>query len=286
MKAGKYKEASQFMSVYQKLACEAGEQKAGRGREEGAAYCANKHSQAGMQRERAAATTGTARYRAYTVQDLGPWHHHFDAASGPGLPNPAGWVGALPSACSIPEQTSAVPVSGSSSRSDRRGADPCRRVRLKLKKFGWKRQRYASTFCDAPPKLLGIGYSGPSCPDQSTHRGSIGLVVSSPIGSAGFAVYYPVSCKIFDEWRLDLRTSQLMVAFFIAFASLSPLHALAEKAAAGSANAAAGMAANEGQGSFHPGCAGRYVHGAREHRKEVLDRRADHAREGRLLGAF
>ena len=31
MKAGKYKEASQFMSVYQKLACEAGEQKAGRG---------------------------------------------------------------------------------------------------------------------------------------------------------------------------------------------------------------------------------------------------------------
>ena len=48
MNAGKYKEASEFMSVYQKLACEAGEQKAGRSREEGAAYCANKHNQAGM----------------------------------------------------------------------------------------------------------------------------------------------------------------------------------------------------------------------------------------------
>jgi hypothetical protein len=48
MKAGKYKEASEFMSVYQKLACEAGEQKAGRSTEEGAAYCANKHNQAGM----------------------------------------------------------------------------------------------------------------------------------------------------------------------------------------------------------------------------------------------
>jgi hypothetical protein len=48
MKTGKYKEASEFMSVYQKLACEAGEQKAGRSTEEGAAYCANKHNQAGM----------------------------------------------------------------------------------------------------------------------------------------------------------------------------------------------------------------------------------------------
>jgi hypothetical protein len=55
------------------------------------------------------------------------------------------------------------------------------------------------------------------------------------------------SLKIFDEWRLDLRKSQLMVAFFIAFASLSPLHALAEKAGASSASAAAGMAANEGK---------------------------------------
>ena len=69
----------------------------------------------------------------------------------------------------------------------------------------------------------------------------------SPIGSAGFAVYHPVSVKYSTEWRLDLRTSQLMVAFFIAFASLSPLHAVAEKAGTGSANAAAGMAANEGK---------------------------------------
>jgi hypothetical protein len=48
MNAGKYKEASAFMSVYQKLACEATEQKAGRNTEEGAAYCANKHNQAGI----------------------------------------------------------------------------------------------------------------------------------------------------------------------------------------------------------------------------------------------
>jgi len=38
-----------------------------------------------------------------------------------------------------------------------------------------------------------------------------------------------------------------MMAFFIAFASLSPLPALAEKAGASSANAATGMAANEGK---------------------------------------
>ena len=48
MKAGKYKESSEFMPVYQKLACEAGQQKAGRSTEEGATYCATKHSQAGM----------------------------------------------------------------------------------------------------------------------------------------------------------------------------------------------------------------------------------------------
>ena len=71
MKAGKYKEASAFMSVYQKLACEAGEQKAGRSREEGAAYCANKHNQAGVSAERAAATTGTAHYRVY-IRPI-PW---------------------------------------------------------------------------------------------------------------------------------------------------------------------------------------------------------------------
>ena len=37
------------------------------------------------------------------------------------------------------------------------------------------------------------------------------------------------------------------MAFFIGLVSLSPLHALAEKTAANSANAAAGMAANEGK---------------------------------------
>lgn len=44
-----------------------------------------------------------------------------------------------------------------------------------------------------------------------------------------------------------LKTSQLAVAFFIGLASLSPLHALAEKAAANNANAAAGLSANEGK---------------------------------------
>lgn len=42
MKAGRYKEASEYMSVYQKLACEAAEQKAGKSIEEGAASCARK----------------------------------------------------------------------------------------------------------------------------------------------------------------------------------------------------------------------------------------------------
>lgn len=46
-----------------------------------------------------------------------------------------------------------------------------------------------------------------------------------------------------------MKTSQLVVAFFIGLASLSPLHALAEKAAATSGNASTstGMSANEGK---------------------------------------
>lgn len=43
MDAGHYKEASEFMPVYQRLACEASEQKAGRSIEDGAAICAQKH---------------------------------------------------------------------------------------------------------------------------------------------------------------------------------------------------------------------------------------------------
>lgn len=48
MKAGHYAEASKFMSVYQMLACEAAEQKAGRSTEEGAAICARKNKPAGI----------------------------------------------------------------------------------------------------------------------------------------------------------------------------------------------------------------------------------------------
>ena len=44
-----------------------------------------------------------------------------------------------------------------------------------------------------------------------------------------------------------MKTSRFAMAFFIGLVSLSPLHALAEKTAANSANAAAGMAANEGK---------------------------------------
>ena len=46
MKTGRYAEASKFMSVYQTLACEAAEQKAGRSTEEGAAICARKNKPA------------------------------------------------------------------------------------------------------------------------------------------------------------------------------------------------------------------------------------------------
>ena len=48
MKAGQYKEASDYMAVYQRLACEAAEQKAGKSIEEGTAICARKHHQAGV----------------------------------------------------------------------------------------------------------------------------------------------------------------------------------------------------------------------------------------------
>lgn len=48
MKAGQYKEASEYMTVYQRLACEAAEQKAGTSIEEGTAICARKYHQAGV----------------------------------------------------------------------------------------------------------------------------------------------------------------------------------------------------------------------------------------------
>ncbi|HJT51689.1 MAG TPA: hypothetical protein VJ734_07080 [Nitrosospira sp.] len=47
MQTGRYKEASEYMNVYQKLACEAAEQKAGKSIEEGAATCARKHEHGG-----------------------------------------------------------------------------------------------------------------------------------------------------------------------------------------------------------------------------------------------
>ncbi|MEO6823539.1 MAG: hypothetical protein ABI167_02210 [Nitrosospira sp.] len=43
MDAGRYQEASKYMAIYQKLACEASEQKAGKSTEEGAAICARKN---------------------------------------------------------------------------------------------------------------------------------------------------------------------------------------------------------------------------------------------------
>lgn len=44
MNAGRYQEAAKYMTVYQTLACEAAEQKAGKSTEEGAAICAHKNS--------------------------------------------------------------------------------------------------------------------------------------------------------------------------------------------------------------------------------------------------
>lgn len=48
MEAGQYKEAAKFMPIYQTLACEAAEQKAGTSAEQGAAICARKNNQAGI----------------------------------------------------------------------------------------------------------------------------------------------------------------------------------------------------------------------------------------------
>ncbi|SOD41597.1 hypothetical protein [Nitrosovibrio sp. Nv4] len=48
MKTGQYKEAAEYMTVYQKLACEATEQKAGRSVEDATEICARKHSPAGI----------------------------------------------------------------------------------------------------------------------------------------------------------------------------------------------------------------------------------------------
>lgn len=53
MKTGRYQEASEFMTVYQRLACEAAEQKAGKSIEEGAAVCARKHDQGGVSASKA-----------------------------------------------------------------------------------------------------------------------------------------------------------------------------------------------------------------------------------------
>lgn len=44
MSAGRYEDASKYMTVYQTLACEASEQKAGRNKEDGAAICASKNN--------------------------------------------------------------------------------------------------------------------------------------------------------------------------------------------------------------------------------------------------
>lgn len=48
MKTGQYKEAAEYMTVYQRLGCEATEQKAGRSVEEATEICARKYSPAGI----------------------------------------------------------------------------------------------------------------------------------------------------------------------------------------------------------------------------------------------
>jgi NAD(P)-dependent dehydrogenase (short-subunit alcohol dehydrogenase family) len=122
MNAGKYKEASEFMSVYQKLACEAGEQKAGRSREEGAAYCANKHSQAGMsasvqQRQQERLTT-----ESIPSNTLAPGITMMQRQV-PGSPTLVD--GSAPSLLMFDPRTDPGSSSaGSSSRNERRTADP------------------------------------------------------------------------------------------------------------------------------------------------------------------
>ncbi|ARO88066.1 hypothetical protein EBAPG3_009945 [Nitrosospira lacus] len=68
MKTGRYAEASKFMSVYQTLACEAAEQKAGRSAEEGAAICARKNAPAGIN----AGQSSSQPAQAATESLLGP----------------------------------------------------------------------------------------------------------------------------------------------------------------------------------------------------------------------
>lgn len=122
MKEGKYKEASAFMSVYQKLACEASEQKAGRSMEEGAAYCANKHSQAGMsgsvlQRQQERLTT-----ESISSNTLAPG---ITVMQRPVPGSPTMLDGSAPSLLMFDPRTDAGgSSSSSSSRSNRRGADP------------------------------------------------------------------------------------------------------------------------------------------------------------------
>lgn len=124
MKTGKYKEASEYMSVYQKLACEAGEQKAGRSREEGAAYCANKHKQAGtsanvLQRQQERLTT-----EEISSNILGPGITVMQRQ----VPGPPTLLdGSAPSLLMFDPRSdpgSSSSSSRSSSRSERRTADP------------------------------------------------------------------------------------------------------------------------------------------------------------------
>jgi hypothetical protein len=121
MKDGKYKEASAFMSVYQKLACEATEQKAGRSTEEGVAYCANKHNQAGV----SANSVQQRQQERLTAESIS------DNILAPGITvmqrpvpgTPTMLDGSAPSLLMFDPRTDAG-RSGSSSGSERRTADP------------------------------------------------------------------------------------------------------------------------------------------------------------------
>jgi hypothetical protein len=121
MKEGKYKEASAFMSVYQKLACEASEQKAGRSTEEGAAYCAKKHNHAGV----SASSVQQRQQERLTAESIS------SNTLAPGITvmqrpvpgSPTLLDGSAPSLLMFDPRTEPG-GSSSSSRSDRRGADP------------------------------------------------------------------------------------------------------------------------------------------------------------------
>ena len=102
MKAGRYKEASEYMPEYQKLSCEASEQKAGRSIVEGAAICARKYDHGGNERRQHAATAESIRGRAIILKYCGA-RNYGDAAAYSRYSHSAGWLDTLPFSFRSPE---------------------------------------------------------------------------------------------------------------------------------------------------------------------------------------